>query len=118
MCIRDSPGAMKLEALFPANPESSELLLACHPGDYSGSVIAKAVEDCDIQLLGLAVTGMRHPDGRVIVALRVGARSTQGVERSVERYGYEVIFSRSRHNDAERLEAMERAQELLHYLDI
>lgn len=112
-----SPSA-KLEALFPDSPESSTMLVACHPADYSASVMAKAVEDCDIQLLGLTVTSMRHPDGRIVVALRVGARSASSAARSLERYGYEVIFSRSPRPDAGIQEAIDRANELLHYLEL
>lgn len=112
-----SPAA-RLEALFPENPDSSLLLVACHPADYSASAMAKAVEDCDIQLLGLAVTAMRHPDGRIVVALRVGARSAAGAARSLERYGYEVFFTRSPRGDAGLQEAIDRANELLHYLEI
>lgn len=108
----------KLEALLPDNPESSSLLVACRPADYSASAIAKAVEDCDTQLLGLAVTSMRHPDGRIVVALRVGARSPGAAARSLERYGYEVFFTRSPYTDAERQEAVARANELLHYLEL
>ena len=110
-----------LQLLMPDNEDSSIVLLACRPEDYSASRIAKAVEDCDIQLLGLSLTGMRNSAGLPVVALRVGARSAASVTRSLERYGMEVIFTRSGANavaDHERQRAAERAAELLHYLEM
>ena len=59
----------QLEAIWPQQPEASFLLVACAPEDYSASAIAKAVEDCDAQLLGLSVTGMRDAAGRPVAAL-------------------------------------------------
>ena len=106
------------EAVMPAHPDCSRLLVACRPGDYSASMLAKAVEDCDVQLLMLSVTGMRTDDGRLVVALTVNARSASGVIRSIERYGYEVIHSLSCEMSIEHREAMERVNELIHYLEI
>jgi|GluameStandDraft_1065615.scaffolds.fasta_scaffold03033_9 hypothetical protein len=106
------------EAVMPAHTDCSRLLVACRPGDYSASMLAKAVEDCDVQLLMLSVTGMRTDDGRLVVALTVNARSASGVIRSIERYGYEVIHSLSCEMSIEHREAMERVNELIHYLEI
>lgn len=102
----------------PLPPEASELLLSCHPADYSASAIARAVEDCDAQLLGLSVTGMRNDDGLPIIALRINVRDASGVARSLRRYGYEPIFTASSTDSATRLRAQERINELIHYLEI
>lgn len=107
-----------VEALAPETPDTSELLVAFRPGYYSASEIAKAVEDCDIQLLGLSVTSMHFTDGRPLAILRIGARSTVAVERSLERYGYEMVWARSANMQLENMEAVNRAREILHYLDL
>ena len=106
------------EAVMPAHTDCSRLLVACRPGDYSASMLAKAVEDCVVQPRVLSVTGMRTDDGRLVVALTVNARSASGVIRSIERYGYEVIHSLSCEMSIEHREAMERVNELIHYLEI
>lgn len=108
----------RLEAIMPSRPDTASLLVACRPDDYSASAFAKAVEDCDIQLLTLSVTGMSTDDGRLIVALTVNARTTGGVSRSLERYGYEVIHAIGPNNNIEHLEAIERVNELIHYLEM
>mgnify|MGYP000012328118 CR=1 FL=1 len=108
----------ELEALWPQQPDASHLLVACNPQDYSASAMAKAVEDCDAQLLGLSVTGMRDSAGRPVVALTVGSASADGAARSLERYGYEVIHTRSAAEGPEHARNMERLGELLHYLEM
>lgn len=108
----------ELEALWPQQSDASHLLVACNPQDYSASVMAKAVEDCDAQLLGLSVTGMRDSSGRPVVALTVGSTSADGAARSLERYGYEVIHTRSSAKGPEHARNMERLGELLHYLEM
>lgn len=110
--------AKQTEMLMPVRPDCSTLLVACRPADYSASAMAKAVEDCDAQLLWLSVTGMHARDGRNIVALTVNTRTPGGVSRSLERYGYEVVYARGSEQDMERIEAMERVNELIHYLEI
>lgn len=112
------PPATQSELLTPARPESSTLLVACAPGDYSASAIAKAVEDCDTQLLWLSVTGMRTENGRIIVGITADARTTGGLTRSLERYGYEVIYARGSEGNIEQREAIDRINELIHYLEI
>ena len=76
--------------LFPANPETSELTVACPRRDYSASLIARAVEDADAHLLNLNVTSTSDPEGLIWVDLRVSHRNAGAVSRSLERYGYEV----------------------------
>ncbi len=108
----------ELEALWPLRSDSSQLLVACAPRDYSASAIAKAVEDCDAQLEGLSVTGMRDAAGRLVVALEVGSASPDGVARSLERYGYEVIHATGQYTPQEVTRNRERLNELLHYLEM
>lgn len=110
--------AQKAELLTPIYPDSSHLLVACAPGDYSASAIARAVEDCDAQLLGLSLTDMRTDNGRLIVSLTVGARTTEGVTRSLERYGYDVVFARGSNDNLAYNEAIDRVNELIHYLEL
>ena len=112
-----SPAA-RLEVLLPQQPDTSSLLLACKPHDYSASSIAKAVEDCDVQLLALSVTAMRDSLERTVVAVTVGASSADGVARSLERYGYEVINVVSQGDSPHRSRDIDRVNELLHYLEM
>lgn len=109
----------KTEALTPPLPrEASELLLSCPPADYSASAIARAVEDCDAQLLGLSVTGMRDPQGLPVIALRVNVSDASGVARSLNRYGYNPFYIGSSADSVLRRRAQERANELIHYLEL
>lgn len=109
----------KAEALTPPLPdEASELLMSCHPDDYSASSIARAVEDCDAQLLGLSVTAMRDTGGLPVIALRVNVRDASGVARSLRRYGYDPFFVGSAPDTVMRRRAQDRANELIHYLEM
>ena len=105
----------RLQAVLPVSDEVTELLVAVNPGDYAASAIAKAVEDCDVQLLALAVTAMYAPDGRPVALLRIGA----AVGRSLARYGYEVIHARPSQDESPEFQrAVDRANELLHLLEL
>lgn len=108
----------RFSALSPQKHDSSELLLTCHPSDYSASAIARAVEDCDAQLLGLSVSSMRDDNGRPVVSICVNRLATDGIERSLARYGFETIYSSNPASEEDRRRAMERVNELLHYLEI
>lgn len=108
----------RLEAAMPPHPDSCELLVACPPGDYSASAMAKAVEDCDVQLLALSVTGMRDAEGRPVVMLRANTRRPDGIARSLARYGYDVIHTAGALSPEARGEAVARVNELLHYLEL
>lgn len=110
--------AERLEAIYPSRDDVSELLIAVRPADYSASLIAKAVEDCDMQLLGLSVTAMRTEEGLPVVALRVAASDSLGVERSLARYGFEVLHSADADDTEARAQAVARAQELIHLLEL
>lgn len=110
--------ADRYDALVPEWPEASEMLVAVDMMDYSASAVAKAVEDCDVSLLGLSVTGMASPSGRRIVWLRVGARNTHGVERSLARYGYETVFALNADSTTVSDIDRDRINELLRYLEV
>lgn len=108
----------QLDAIWPEHADASCFLVACPPQDYSASCFAKAVEDCDAQLLGLSVTGMRDGAGRPVVALTVNSSTTDGISRSLARYGYEVIYASSSQPGPEHDHYMERYGELMHYLEM
>mgnify|MGYP003199468487 CR=1 FL=1 len=110
--------AGRYDALVPESAEASEMLVSVDIVDYSASAVAKAVEDCDVALLGLSVTGMTSPSGRGIVWLRVGARNTHGVERSLARYGYETVFTRNSDNTVVSDTDRDRINQLLRYLEV
>ena len=85
--------------------------------DYSASIIARAVEDCNAKVLNLNVTAMESDDAEILVLLRVGVRNPEGVVRSLSRYGYDtlgVLDASGVADDTSR----DRALELLHYLQI
>lgn len=113
-----SPADKALVLNPPMPEEASELLLSCAPADYSASVIARAVEDCNAQLLALSVTALRDKAGLPVIALRVNVRDSSGVERSLRRYGYDPVNVGASGDNAARRRAQERARELIHYLDI
>ena len=108
----------RLEAHLAPDTDAAELLMAVPPGEYSASRMARAVEDCDAQLLALSVTPMRDPDGRLVVMLRVPSDAGSAVARSLERYGYETIHTLFPEDDLSRRRAMDRANELLRYLTV
>lgn len=80
------------EVFFPPNEESSRLLVGCSVHDFSASRLAHAVEDCDARLLNLNVTSLSLEDAPLTVALRVSHRDPSRVARSLERYGYSVLY--------------------------
>lgn len=115
--------------LFPHNPDSSVLTVACAPADYSASRIARAVEDCDVHLLNLNVTDDDTTDGRMVVELRINRRDPSGVARSLRRYGYDVLVMSGPNGtesadsddptpDPLAMRGIDRMNELIRYLDI
>ncbi len=107
----------KLSRLFPHVDEASELMVLCHPGQFCASEIARAVEDCDAHLLNLNVTAERTADGDNLVALRINHANGASVARSLERYGYEVVFIND-NNEVDANIMRERINELMHYLEV
>lgn len=110
--------AMLLERVLPSRSDSSVLIVTCRPSDYSASIIARAVEDCDAHLLNLNVTADTTSDGDAVIYLRVSHRDPSSVARSLSRYGYEVTATSSDISPQSDDEARLRALEVLHYLSV
>ncbi|MBD5346198.1 MAG: hypothetical protein HDR92_03595 [Bacteroides sp.] len=107
--------------LFPLVDDTSELTLVCSRSDYSASAIARAAEDCDAHLINLNVTSDPAPDGRpdsIVVELRISRRDPSAVARSLTRYGYDVVDTRTQYSDTSDERAMERLRELVRHLEV
>lgn len=115
--------------LFPPVAESSRLLVGCRREDYSASRIAHAVEDCNAHLLNLNVTsgGTKSDNGvkeshqadakfPVLVDIRVSHINARNITRSLERYGYTVLETRSEMPDNDTLS--QRIEGFFRYLEI
>lgn len=94
--------------------ESCELSVACYRADFSASRIARAVEDVDAHLLNLNVTSAVTDHGEVVVDLRVNRRSPDSVARSLERYGYRVVETRSDSSEPDSTLSQRVGELLLH----
>lgn len=93
--------------------------MACKSQDYSASVIARAVEDCDAHVINLNVLSRPGRYGEVQVALRIDRRNPSRAARSLQRYGYEVVEVNAPDDyDPDAEQARSRANELLRYLEI
>ncbi len=112
----------RLWHLMPPLQEASMITVVCTPSDFSASSIARAVEDSNAHLLNMNVTGARREDGRMTIELRTSLRNSALTERSLARYGYEVVESSSispEENQSELDDTMRnRAAELLHILEL
>lgn len=111
-------GCPAFEHLFPPTLDQCRLLIECRQGDYCASQIARAVEDCNAQVLNLNVTALppRTPGG-LVVDLRANHRNSEPIARSLARYGYEVLEACGPDGMAD--EAMRsRANELLRMLEV
>lgn len=67
--------------------------MRCRRCDYSASLVARAVEDCDAHLINLNVTSLCDPSAadHLFVDLRISLRNADSVVRSLSRYGYDVV---------------------------
>lgn len=105
------------DLFFPPVQDESRLLVSCRQIDYSASMIARAVEDCNAQVLNLNVTSFTPDGAQLLVYLRVNHRNAEAIARSLARYGYDVIDAKSGANhETENMRS--RANELLRYLEI
>ncbi len=106
--------------LMPPMDEASRLVVACHPGDFSASAIARAIEDTNAHLVNLNVTERRLDDGRLTVELRTNHRNPAAAARSLERYGFEVLDHDGSPDSADPADEMlrDRADQLLRILEI
>lgn len=107
-----------LEELFPVTGEESSLLIACRRHDYSASRIARAVEDCDAQLINLNVLGVEMEGVETVVQLRIDRRHTTDVARSLMRYGFEILNWSDPEPDMDQAVLSDRIDHLLRYLDV
>lgn len=113
---KDSP-LLDFDVLFPPAPEHCRLLVACPRHAYSASAIARAVEDCDAQVLNLNVTALPGSGSELIVEIRANHRSPEAISRSLARYDFEVIDAMASDDNATE-EMRTRANELLRYLNV
>lgn len=106
------------ELLFPPTADQCRLLVECAQADYCASRIARAVEDCDAQVLNLNVTALPPATpGALVIDLRANHRNPEAIARSLARYGYDVLDVSAPDGQAD--EAMRsRANELLRLLEI
>ncbi len=111
-------GKPDLEMLMPPLQESSRLVVACYPANFSASVLARAIEDTNAHLVNLNVTARRLDDGRLTVELRTNQRNSSAAARSLERYGYEVIATDGGESPEAESHLRDRAAELLHILEL
>lgn len=111
--FRDYVAAMA--RMFPLSEDVSVVALKCEAHRYSASVIARAVEDADANLLAM----LTYPAdaGEMYILLRVGMRDPSAVARSLERYGFSVESVYGRMN-ADAVLAAERLLELNSYLNV
>ena len=107
----------EINELFPPVEDESRYIIGCSRADYSASAIARAVEDCNAQVLNLNVTALPSEDYDLVIFLRVNHRSTEAITRSLERYGYSVLQA---HSSSEQVneQMLDRVNELLRYLEI
>lgn len=105
--------------LFPPLADESRLLLECRRSDYSASIITRAIEDCDAQVMNLNVTDYASAGDAdvVVVAVRVNRRNTDSIARSLARYGYEVVDS-TQPSDADNERLRLRVAEVLKYIEL
>lgn len=104
--------------LFPAVDEACELIIECARHDYSASIIARAVEDCNAHVLNLNVRADNRPDNRISVSVRINHSSGEAVARSLARYGYDVTEIIGGDTDPLTETTKERINELIHYLEL
>ena len=108
-----------LKVLFPPTPDETRLLVGCRRRDYSASLIARAVEDCDAHVLNLNVTALKPSDNAdLVVDLRVNHRNATAITRSLSRYGYDVIEAKSTANSDFSDTLQDNANALLRILNI
>ena len=90
-----SLGAVELvraaAASFPLAPGASLIEAECDVEQYSASGVARAVEDADVQMLGLWTrpAGASDPS-KVKFLIMTGAHDPSGAEHSLQRYGFTV----------------------------
>lgn len=101
--------------------DTSRISLCCDRADYSASRIARAVEDADVHVISLTMSPDPEITDRINVDIRITSPSAMAAVRSLERYGFDVVFFDSPHNDDSRTDddtARRRALEVLRILEM
>lgn len=80
-----------LGRMIAPRDDCSVIALECAPGDYSASRIARAVEDTDAHLVDL--WSAPADGGKLQVLLRVRREDPSPTVHSLERYGYDVLWT-------------------------
>lgn len=119
----ESGETSRLWHLMPPRQEASVITVVCRPSDFSASALARAVEDSNAHLLNMNVTADKRDDGNMTIELRTSLRHADATVRSLARYGFEVVASRSFPDEDSaggRLDETmrSRAAELLHILEL
>lgn len=105
--------------LMPFSPDATRFSIVCRRNDYSAGRIARAIEDCNANVLNLNVTSDTADDAdHIVVDVRVDRKNIDSISRSLARYDYYVegITDYTDYVIAER-DRM-RVAELLRHLDI
>lgn len=106
--------------MYPPVDDWSIVSAQCLPAQYSASTVARAVEDCDAHVLNLNVTDLGDADNPMLVfELRANRRNADGIARSLERYGFDVLSVDGSDNaGADTDTTRQRIDNLLRYLEI
>lgn len=109
--------SVQIAELFPPTTDESRILIGCKRRDYSASLISRAVEDCNAQVLNLNVTSLPSELFDLVIDLRVNHRNAEAISRSLERYGYDVVAAKSSSPIYDE-QMRNRANEVLRYLEV
>lgn len=107
----------ELSHLMPYSPESTRFTILCRRDDYSAGRIARAIEDCNANVLNLNVTDYVSDDDRIAVDVRVDRLNTTSIARSLERYDYIVVGVEQPDKTTDEMYRT-RVAELLRYIEI
>lgn len=109
-----------MSRLYPEIEEWLLLKLTCRRDNYSASMLARAIEDCDAHVVNLNVTSENVGENNdPVIEVRLTRVALTSVERSLARYGYEVLESQSsRDNDADDDTIIDRFNHLMRYLEV
>lgn len=97
-----------ISRLIAPRDDSSIVVIETSPNQFSASSIAIAVEDADANLVDMISSTTE--EGMIRVTLRVQHSDPTAVERSLARYGYNVLYSYSKSVIASQLVADRLAQ--------
>lgn len=110
----------EMSRLYPELDEWSLLKLTCRRDDYSASILTRAIEDCDAHVVNLNVTSETVGDNDdPVIEVRLTRATMASVERSLARYGYDVLVSRSSSDNATDDDTLvDRFNHLMRYLEV